>query len=142
MRTIVFFTILFACAVMTACGDVSFLVKEGLAPAAKTTVDSSSIKSGAQLTVQQSNLSDALHRRRLILSGLEPGRTLVFIQFDNRSLDRTVEEDETIVLLVPTNSNVTVTYVYGDHGKSRRFSLSTTYDYRWDPSTKTFTIQP
>lgn len=140
MRTIVlFFVILFACAAFMGCGaDVKHLVNEGLLPAGKMSVKNASVKSGAQITVNQNNVADMLGKHRITFSGMGHERKFLFIQFDNTRQERTVEKDGTVSFLVPKNRPVDVTYVYGNYGLSKSFRLDPNKDYTWDASTKTF----
>lgn|GEM_PF-4322318 len=138
MRTILLITI-FACFVgLTGCGDAAFLAKEGLIPAAQETVHNASAMSGVRVTVQSNFLAEAATSDRIVFSGMEPGRTFIYIQFDNSTQVRTVGADETIAFNVPKNSLVTVTYLFTGKGSGKEFTLPSVDDYRWNNSTKTF----
>lgn len=141
LRTIVFITI-FACAVsMSGCGsssDVKHLVNEGLVPAAKKSAKASVVNSGAQVTIRQNNLADMLGKRHIVFSGMGAGRKFIFVQFDNSRQERTVDKNGEITFLTPKDRKVKVTYIYGDYGLSKTFTLDQTKNYRWDSSAETF----
>lgn len=139
MRTIVFITI-FACVALTGCGDIRHLVKEGLVPAAKKSIKASGVNSGAQVTIRQNNLADMLGKRHIVFSSMEAGRKFIFVQFDNSRQERTVDKNGQITFLTPKDRKVKITYIYGDHGLSKTFTLDQTKNYRWNSSTKTFEL--
>lgn len=141
-RWLFIIVLLLALATLGGCGSTLKGLKEGWIPPVSSK-NGALVHAGVAADVRSGVIDEITKKRKIHLSGLEPGRTILYLNTDNSWEEREVLPDGTFSFFAWKDSMVPIQYVFGDYGRTILIRLDSRFDHRWVATEKTFeSVQP